>query len=212
MSKRDGFEFDPEPDVPWQDSAAKSLLFEDLMNGDVPLEAGNGGPTARQIYESRPEFIEYHWSKFTTRLGALCKFVKERLDRAKDDEECYLNYIHNHEPATHDASGEPVWEGSDAQRLLKLDMDANYLDNHTIRDLFYHRDEYSRNFTYRKFYKHVHQEIRLRKYENFLELKAKKHQEKRQEGHLKQKEKHKKQAEEERKKLEKAKKKKSNTS
>jgi hypothetical protein len=67
--------------------------------------------------------------------------------------------------------GEPRWEGSEAVRLLRLDMDEG--KHHTMRprDLYQTRPQYYENYPLTVFRGHIDQEERRRKYFVFLKKK-----------------------------------------
>ena len=70
----DNFE---EPSIKWKDSMAKRLLEKDLKDKIIPLKAkdknNRSTMTLQEIYLLRPEFQQYHYKKFSARLGALGK-------------------------------------------------------------------------------------------------------------------------------------------
>jgi hypothetical protein len=67
--------------------------------------------------------------------------------------------------------GEPRWEGSEAVRLLRLDMDEG--KHHTMRprDLYQTRPQYYEKYPLTVFRGHIDQEERRRKYFVFLKKK-----------------------------------------
>ncbi len=69
-----------------------------------------------------------------------------------------------HPVPTHNHRGEPRWEGSEAQRLLRQDIDlGNHLDL-MPRDLFMSEPDYYDNYPLEVFRKHIEQEVKLRKF------------------------------------------------
>jgi hypothetical protein len=69
----------------------------------------------------------------------------------------------NHPPPTHDCRGIPPWEGSDAERLLKQDMDDGLHDTMPSIQLHSTRHEYGA-FPPTVFRKHIDQERQYRKF------------------------------------------------
>ena len=101
------------------------------------------------------------------------------------DKKAFLNFRENHPRPDLNYRGEPQWDGSDAQRLLKEDMTAGkHLKYDTPSEFRDSRPEYQ---TYNKkvFRGHIHQEVRLRKLYNLIEEKR----EEKKEEHKKQLEK-----------------------
>lgn len=89
-----------EPKTKWKKSKAKQLLYTDLKEGLVPLEAKdeNGKSTMKlsDIYGMHPEYADYHYDKFSSRLSSLRKTVKDRIERQRLDQEAFENYRANH--------------------------------------------------------------------------------------------------------------------
>ena len=92
-----------EPRIKWKRSKAKKLLYDDIQEGRVPGEAkdANGNRTAnlKDIYDQRPEFALYLYSKFSARLSSLWKTIKERNNGTRLDQEAFDNIISNHSVA-----------------------------------------------------------------------------------------------------------------
>ena len=102
----DNFE---EPSIKWKDSKAKRLLEKDLKDKIIPSKAkdkhNKSTMPLQEIYLLRPEFQQYHYRKFSARLGAL------RNAQAKQE-------LENKEPA------EPrtKWKKSKAAQMLYQDI------------------------------------------------------------------------------------------
>jgi hypothetical protein len=78
-----------EPDVKWKESKAKRLLYKDIVEGKVPPDAtdadGRSTMHLSEIYVMHPEFAEYDYKKFSSRLSSLrAAIVKEKT--AKENE------------------------------------------------------------------------------------------------------------------------------
>ena len=73
--------------------------------------------------------------------------------------------------------GEPRWEGSDAERWLRVDMDRGLHLTMQPMQLYYTRLEFQ-VFTLEKFRKHINQESRGRRFVAFLDSKRKQKDEK----------------------------------
>ena len=68
-----------------------------------------------------------------------------------------------HPEATHNQRGVPRWDGSKAQRLLRLDMDEGKHKNTKPMELFNSRPEYYEKYELKVFRGHICQEQRKRK-------------------------------------------------
>ena len=167
-----------EPKIKWKRSKAKALLEKDILEGRVPREAkdekGRSTRKLRDIYDSRPEFAEYHYSKFSSRLSGLRKTVTESLNRAVIDQDAFNNYTQNHPAkALFSHKGYIQWQGSEAQALCVQDLEANRHKTMSRNDLYGSRAEYYENFPLDVFRFKLNQEIRTAKYLHTLEVKGK---------------------------------------
>jgi hypothetical protein len=107
----------------WKYSVARKLLEEDLCSGKIPLDADAMKP--QDVYLQRPEFAEFcEYKDFPRRLRELRKQISQKKGRAmmasaaiSHDRRIYPKELVN-------VAGAVRWEGSEAERLLKLDMDA----------------------------------------------------------------------------------------
>lgn len=123
------------------------------------------------IYEMRPEFQQYHYSKFSSRLSALRKTIDEKEDRKRLDQEAFDNYVANHPVSLVSHKEYIQWQGSDAQELALEDIQQNV--HNTTKWKVWHglRREYYENFPQRVFADKIRQELRTAKYLHTL-LKA----------------------------------------
>jgi len=165
-----------EPKIKWKHSKAKALLQKDIMEGRVPLVATQNRRSTmalRTIYDSRPEFAEYQYSKFSARLASLRKTIKDRNDRAALDQEAFDNFKQNHPVSVSSAHGYIQWQGSEAQRLCQEDLANKVHDTMSRMDFWASRREYYENFPLNAFRDKVSQEIRTAKYLHTLKVKGK---------------------------------------
>jgi hypothetical protein len=156
----------------WRKSKAKRLLEEDLTKGTIPLESDEMG--AREVYGQRPEFSEFEYAHFTDRLRDLRKQIGQKKDIAfadcaalARDRAIYPKPAHNHR-------GEPRWEGSEAERLLRADISLFRSTQNKPVDLYRSRAEYYNNYPLVVFRGHIDQEVRRLKYNAYLKAKKKK--------------------------------------
>jgi hypothetical protein len=113
-----------EDDDEWEHSDAKKLLKGDLLSGKIPLDGE--GMTPQEAYLQRPEFIasDPKYKRFPNRLRALREQLIAKNDRADEDREALLHDRKLHPIPERNHRGELRWEGSEVQRLLRLDMDS----------------------------------------------------------------------------------------
>lgn len=114
----------------WQWSDAKGLLFQDIIDGHVPLEYDRqGGKTAKQIFEERyvnaPAFQISNFNDvkaFGTRLTSIRSQIRDKMERAQEDAMALQNDRLIYPKPTIDSKGLPKWKGSVAQELLIIDL------------------------------------------------------------------------------------------
>lgn len=151
-----------EPD--WKTSKAKVHLFTLLVKGIVDV---NGKRDPRKVFDTHcknhPSFAEFSYENFPARLRALRIAIKERRERAEDDELALAHDRLIHPKPTHDVRGYPQWDGHEAHRLLKEDIDNGLHKQMKPKELWDTRDEY-KEFPLDVFRKHIHQEVTSRKF------------------------------------------------
>ena len=147
------------PPQPWRNSDAKGLLSDDIVNGVVPNDMA-----PMDVYNMRPEYQVYKYDNFRANLKRLRDRNEDRKEWATRDRKA-----HDHDrkirpkPAL-DHRGEPRWEGSEAQRQLKLDVDAGIHLTMSKRAFYYSRPVYYHNYRdLRVFRDRLYQEERSRK-------------------------------------------------
>jgi hypothetical protein len=138
-----------EPDVKWKNSKAKRLLYKDIVEGEVPPDATDAdGRSTMQlsvIYLMHPEFAEYDYEKFSSRLSSLrAAIVKEKT--AKESAKFK-------EPKV-------KWKKSKARRLLYKDIvegevppdatDADGRSTMQLSDIYLMHEEFA-EYDYEKF-------------------------------------------------------------
>jgi hypothetical protein len=168
QQKRKPKETFKEPKIKWGKSKARDLLYKDLVDGNIPRQAvdEHGRSTMRleDIFQMHPEYKLYDREKLSSRLSNLRKMFDECMLRAEIDQEAFEKYRQNHQPSLFSHKGYPEWQGSEAQRLLKLDIEAGKHTQMSKTDLHESNIEYYENFPLDVFRDKVYQEIRTGKY------------------------------------------------
>jgi hypothetical protein len=144
----------------WKDSDAKKLLYQDLISGLIPLE----DMEPRVVYLQRPEFADFEISHFRDRLRDLRRQITDKNNSAASDSAALARDRLIYPKKTHNHRGEPRWEGSEAERLLRLDMDDGKHNRMKPMDLYNSREEYYANYPLAVFRGHINQEDKRRKY------------------------------------------------
>jgi hypothetical protein len=141
--------------VPWQNSRAKMLLRQDIVDGIV-----NESMEPKEVFQMRHEYPAYEYDNFKTNLTNLLEFIQQSRAKADSDSAALARdrRIRGPPPAQ-TSNGIPRWHGSDAQRLLKEDANAGLLEECTPMELRATRLEYQA-FPKKIFSDHIHQEKR----------------------------------------------------
>ena len=146
----------------WRNSKARYLLEQDLVSGAIPLESSEMKPC--DVYMQRHEFSSFDYQHFRDRLRELRKNILAQKDRAISDCEAFIHDRQMYPKPDENHRGDPRWEGSEAERLLRLDMDAGLHNIMKPKDLYQTRVEYNNNYPLFVFRKHIYQEEQRRKF------------------------------------------------
>jgi hypothetical protein len=146
----------------WHTSEAKRLLEHDLISGNIPLHS-DGSMEPKEVYLQRPEFAEFSYEYFRDRLRVIRKQINEKLSLASFDNKALSSDRIKHPKSTHNSRGEPRWDGSISEQLLKIDMKEGRHKSMKPLDLYQSRPEYCNNYSLSVFRKHIDQEVRHQK-------------------------------------------------
>jgi hypothetical protein len=157
-----------EPKIRWGKSKARDLLFKDLVDRKIPRQAvdehNKSTMKLETIFQMHPEYKLYDRTKFSGRLSDLRRIYDEFMFRAEIDQEAFEHFRDNHQPSLFSHKGYPEWQGSEAQRLLKLDIEAGKHTRMSKTDLHDSNREYYENYPLDTFRDKVYQELRTAKY------------------------------------------------
>jgi hypothetical protein len=151
----------PPPLMPWEKCTARTLLQRDLMDGVVPLSGYV--MNASKVQQTRPEYMAYDLDFFNTRLQTMRANMRKQHTNSQQDA---ISYAHDRlmfPTPTHNPNGILRWEGSEAETLLRTDIEAGVHNAMTPKQMYLSRPKYQM-FSQRKFAGHIHQEIRRRKF------------------------------------------------
>ena len=149
------------PKVPWAEGDAKRILKRELKKGAIPLNADDMAP--RVVYMQHPEFADYPYEQFRDRLNDLRNKIKEKKARSTFDTHALERDRESHPKPAKNHRGEPRWEGSQAERLLKRDIDNRQHETLTPKALHNTQKEY-KDYPLLVFRKHIYQEVKRRKF------------------------------------------------
>jgi hypothetical protein len=144
----------------WGKSKAKHLMAQDMLDGLVPT-----GERIRDIkklfdelYAHQPEFADFPFDKirYTSRISRLQTVVGRVTWASAYDEKLLAEAREVYPPQTHGPTGTILWEGSEADTWLKIDMAASKHLLMKPKDLRETRPCY-KLFTVRRFSKRIDQ-------------------------------------------------------
>ena len=142
----------------WISSDARKLMAQDTLDGCTPLE---GPVDPEEIYHrlchNHAFFANFPFDKIRhdARLKTLRNQVRTFKKWATHDDKALQADRQTH-PFKKDIRGNPRWEGSEAQALLKEDVKNKVHENMTPQELRLSR-EACQHFTVSKFRKHLDQ-------------------------------------------------------
>ena len=170
-------EDDEEDEVdPWPHSAAKKLLIQDIKDGIVG--SVDSGLHPSQVYVMRPEYADYDYSRFVGYLYDLQLVYDDLRHLAHVDDQALAHDLAI--PGLRKNSrGYPNWQDSEAERLLKKDIDDGLDLVMQPKELHSKRPEYA-VYPLDVFRNHIYQEQRARRERPYwMARKKKKEEEKR---------------------------------
>lgn len=146
----------------WQYSLAKEQLRKGLVSGKITLDM-----SIDDVFHYTPEVMKTDRKKFASRLRGLKEQVKADKKKANSDERDLCHDRSIYPIPTHNYQGEPRWEGSVAQLLLKQDVKNGRHETMSPKDLYNSRVEYYSNYSLSIIQHHIYQEVKLLKYINY---------------------------------------------
>ena len=157
------------PILPWNDAhPARKLLYDELVDGAIPLDANAMGPA--EVYYNYSHTFEFqlhgmeYGSTFQSRLKGLREQVSRDKDRASEDLRAFRKVRKNPPPPAFTHHGRPQWNGSEAQRLLEQDMNAGLHEQMRPQELWSMRVAYQITLSKDAFRWKIRQMKRTKKY------------------------------------------------
>ena len=145
----------------WKRSDAKELLKRDLRHGTIPIDANDMDP--EEVFLQRVEFVEFRFEYFKDRLKHERGEAEKLHHRAVSDELALAHDRRLFPKKATNSLGQPRWEGSSAERILKKDIDDGKHKRQKPKELYKSRGA-CQKFTLEVFRKHIHQEVKHRKH------------------------------------------------
>ena len=135
---------------------------------------------AKDVYQMRSNLYKgYKFNNFKANLDALRKRVTKDKNRADEDLAAFLHdmEIRSQPAAAMEAGRYPRWQDSDAEQLLKIDIDTGIGTSLKPEELWKSRAEYQ-SFPLDVFRKHIYQEARAEAEKSYWLHKKKQKEEK----------------------------------
>jgi hypothetical protein len=145
----------PEPPA-WRFSEAKKQLYDDIVNKVVE------GMHPAQIHTMRPIYTQYKLARFVPNCTNLREQIALFQTNAEQDSAALARDIQLHPRPTLAHGGYPRWDGSEAERFLKEDIDNGLHSQMPAQDLRETRAAYML-FPKKVFSDHINQECRGRR-------------------------------------------------
>lgn len=142
----------------WRNSWAKEILREAIMVGDIKEEH-----TYDEIYQWHPEITFTDRAKLPARVRALRAQVTGDTSSAESDALALEHDRKLYPIPSHNYRGEPRWDGSDAQRMLKADIVAGVHLSMTPVQFYVSRPVYEA-YSSDVIRQHIYQEVKYQKY------------------------------------------------
>ena len=154
--------------VSWKNSQAKAQLELDIL-AEVVDEESN----PEDVYDHWPElYHDYDFNNFKTNLKSLLEKIAGQRSRAYFDTDAYENDRELNPFPMFDGHGRLQWDGSEAQRLVRKDIDDGLFDDDNNkpkpRDYWMSNEEF-RMYELEQFRKHIYKEIKGLKSRVFFE-------------------------------------------
>lgn len=122
----------------WGNSEAKKIMFQDLLDGLVPLEKMRDVEKLfNQMHAGPPEFKEFPFDKENCegRFSRLQTTVRRLRWAAAYDEECTKEAREKFPRQTHYSNGKKIWRGSEADAELAKAMEKKVQEQDGFKPL-----------------------------------------------------------------------------
>ena len=151
------------PATAWE--IAKPILSKDYNEGTV-----TDSMKPKDVWGMRSEFKDVVYENFRSNFSRLKRTTKANQVRATIDNAGFLHDMTIYSLAK---EIEGYWDGSEAQELLRQDIESNLHTQMKPQHLWLSRSEYQK-FGLKKFRGHIHQELRQERETNYWIVKKKK--------------------------------------
>lgn len=150
---------------PWRNSVAKRLLLQDLEDGTIPLDSA--AMSAAEAYLRRKEYQLHDFGQFRDRLHDLRKQIHGKKTRSMQEMEALEHDMRIVSNRARNEHGTIRWEGTEAERLLRKDVEDGKDNTMPAQALWKSQDAYQ-IFTLDVFRGHIYQEHRRQTFRGWL--------------------------------------------
>lgn len=158
--------------IEWAKSAAKQFLkkcFREKVISTKYQEKQDEEQIWKDHCEGHPGFARMEFNgDFTRRLASVRDDYKKKLERCEKDQQAHIIAKQNHPTPTYNSRGEPQWNGSVAQKLLKELIAKGEHTGKKPEDIREKKREF-KVYSKQVFRDHIYQEQRLLKFNNYVD-------------------------------------------
>ena len=163
--------------IEWGKSAAKHYLKKCFREGIIKPDYGNPEQIWNDYCKGRKEFARMKYdAAFVRRLKSVCEDFMKKAKRRDADLVAFNIAQKNHPTPELNHRGEPQWNGSEAQKLLREDIKNGRHEGKAPKALWEGPNKKAYQiYSLQTFRDHIYQEQRLIKFQNYCNsLKEKK--------------------------------------
>ena len=162
--------------IVWGKSAAKQYLRRCFRDKVISTDYTDAKAVWSAHCEGHAEFARMECdAAFERRLGTVRDDYLKKKERCETDLQAYLAARKNHPTPALNSRGEPQWNGSEAQELLKGIVERKEHADVAPAALWQSKPAF-KVYTLQTFRDHIYQEERLVKFQNYLRLLKKRKQ------------------------------------
>ena len=156
--------------IEWGKSAAKQMLKRIFREGKIDPNNISADRVWDSHCKGQPAFARMKCDDtFARRLKTVRDDYMKKVDRRDKDLLAFQRAKQNHPTPALNSRGEPQWNGSEAQRLLKALVATGGHEGIAPKQLWQSSEEYQK-YSLTSFRDHIYQEERLLKFRNYLEM------------------------------------------
>jgi len=155
--------------IVWAKSAAKQFLKKCFRDKVICPDYKDAKVVWKDHCENHPAFARMTCDDaFVRRLGTVRDDYLKKLGRMRDDLRAYVKAKANHPTPAFNCRGEPQWNGSEAQKLLKALVSEGKHEGKAPKKLHAAKPEF-RVYSLQTFRDHIYQEERLLKFNRYVQ-------------------------------------------